>query len=55
MALNSVKIQKKLKLASDLFEFAFKTKCFQIKKKHPKLSDKDVRKKAYELIERGCS
>ena len=53
--LNPKKVQKKLKLASDLFDFAFKIKCFQIKKKNPKLTEKEINKKAYELIERGCS
>ncbi len=49
------KVQKKLKLASDLFDFAIKTKSFQLKKKHPELSEKEIQQKAYELIKRGCS
>ena len=49
------KIQKKLKLASDLFDFAFKVKSFQLKNKYPELSEKEIKAKTYELIERGCS
>ena len=49
------KIQKKLKLASELFDFAFMVKSFQLKKKHPELTEKEIIAKTYALIERGCS
>lgn len=48
------KIEKKLKLASDLYDFAFKVKSFQLRKKHPELSEKEIAFKTYTLIERGC-
>ena len=47
-------VTKKWQLASDLFEIAFKTKQFQMKKKYPHLSEKEINHKAYELIEKGC-
>lgn len=53
--LDPQRIQKKLKLASDLFDFAFKIKSFQLKKKYPHLTEKEINQKTYELIERGCS
>ena len=54
-AFDKNKIEKKLKLASDLFDFAFKVKSFQLKKKYPELSEKEINAKTYALIERGCS
>ncbi len=52
--LSSESISRKWQLASDLFDMAFKTKQYQIKKKFPELSDLEINKKAYELIEKGC-
>ena len=49
------KIEKKLQLAESLFEMAFRVKHFQIKKKFPNLTEKEINQKAYALIERGCS
>lgn len=49
------KIERKLKLASDLFEFAFKAKSFRLKQQYPELSEEKIRKKTYELIKKGCS
>jgi len=49
------KIEKKLQLAAGLFAFAFQTKFFQLRKKHPELSDREIRHRAYALIERGCA
>ena len=48
-------VSRKWKLASDLFDLAFRTKKFQLQKKNPKLSEEEVKKKAYALIEKGCS
>ncbi len=49
------KIDRKLRLAASLFEMAFQVKRFQIKNKFPNLTEKEINKKAYALIERGCS
>lgn len=54
-ALDPKKIEQKLRLVSSLFDFAFKVKSFQLKKKHPELSEKEINQKTYELIEKGCS
>ena len=47
-------VEKKLKLASDLFQFAFDVKRFQIKSRQPELSDREINHLAYVLIEKGC-
>ena len=49
------KVEKKLQLAAGLFAFAFQTKCYQVRKKHPELSEREIRIRAYALIERGCA
>lgn len=54
-ALTAKKIERKLKLSSDLFTMAFQMKRFQIEQKHPQLSEKEVIQRAYDLIEKGCS
>ncbi len=54
-SLDAKKVERKLKLASSLFEMAFQMKRFQIKNKSPYLTEKEINYKAYELIERGCS
>lgn len=51
---NAQKIEKKLQLAADLFEMAYLTKKFQLRKKFPELSEKEINHQAYALIERGC-
>ncbi len=53
--LDPQKIEKKLQLAAGLFAFAFQTKVFQIRKKYPELSEREIRHRAYALIERGCA
>ncbi|MBF0313162.1 MAG: hypothetical protein HQK50_16435 [Oligoflexia bacterium] len=53
-ALNPVTIQKKLKIMSDLFHFAFTIKKEQLKRKFPNLSEQELKKKTYALIEKGC-
>lgn len=52
---DSKKIQKKLKLASDLFDFAFKIKSHQLRIKHPDMNEHEITMKTYALIEKGCS
>lgn len=52
---DSKKIEKKLRLISDLFEMAFQMKCFCLKKKYPNLEEKEIIKRAYALIEQGCT
>ena len=44
------KIEKKLKLASDLFEIAFEMKRFQIKQKYPHLTDQEYLEKWIEQL-----
>jgi hypothetical protein len=53
--LDPQKVEKKLQLAAGLFAFAFQTKVFQLRKKYPELSDREIRHRAYTLIERGCA
>jgi len=52
--LDPKKIEKKLKIASDLFQMAFEMKKFQLRKKFPELSEKEINHKAFALIEKGC-
>ena len=47
-------IQRKIKAASELFEFAFRVKKFQLKQKHPDLSERELNHMVYALIEKGC-
>jgi len=47
-------IEKKLKLAGDLFAMAYKVKRFQAEKKFPLFSEQEKNHYAYSLIERGC-
>jgi hypothetical protein len=46
--------QKKLRIASDLFDMAVKIKSHQLKLKFPQASPAEIRAKVMELIERGC-
>jgi hypothetical protein len=45
--------QKKLKIASDLFEMAVKIKSHQLRKRFPHASDQEIRAQVVELIEKG--
>lgn len=47
-------IKQKLKIAEDLFNLAYTTKSFQLKKKHPKWTTDQIHQKTMELIEKGC-
>jgi hypothetical protein len=53
--LETQKIQKRLKLAEDLFNFAYSVKFHQLKKKHTDWSEKQVHEHTMLLIERGCA
>jgi hypothetical protein len=53
--LETQKIQKRLKLAEDLFNFAYSVKFHQLKKKHMDWSEKQVHEHTMLLIERGCA
>lgn len=53
--LETQKIQKRLKLAEDLFNFAYSVKYHQLQKKHSDWSEKQVHEHTMLLIERGCA
>jgi hypothetical protein len=53
--LETRKIQKKLKLAEDLFNFAYSVKFHQLQKKHTDWSNKQIHEHTMLLIERGCA
>lgn len=53
--LETQKIQKRLKLAEDLFNFAYSVKFHQLQKKHTDWSQKQVHEHTMLLIERGCA
>ncbi|MBI1862162.1 MAG: hypothetical protein HYR96_14710 [Deltaproteobacteria bacterium] len=53
VAPDSKKVEKKLKLAADLFEFAYAVKRFQLQKKHPALSAKELNHLTYSFFEKG--
>lgn len=53
--LDPVKIHRKLKMVNDLFHMAMEIKKFQLKKKFPHLSEREITHRAYALIEKGCS
>jgi hypothetical protein len=52
--LDPKRVERKLRLASDLFQMAYDVKCFQLKQKEPNLSEKEIKHRAYALIEKGC-
>lgn len=54
LKLDPQKIEKKLRLAAGLFEMAFEVKRFQLRNKHPNLSEREINHMAYALIEKGC-
>ncbi len=51
----SEKAKKNLKLGEGLFNFAYKAKSFQLRKKYPQWDEEKVHQRTMELIERGCS
>ncbi len=48
------KIERKLKIAADLFALAYEIKKNQLRIKYPDLSELEINHKAYALIELGC-
>jgi hypothetical protein len=52
--LDKNKIEKKLRAADQLFMLAYEVKRFQLKKKHPNLTQREINHMAYALIEKGC-
>ena len=53
--LDTQKVEKKLRLASELFQLAFDVKCFQIQGRLPHLSKSEINHLAYAMIEKGCN
>lgn len=49
------RVERKLRLAAELFRFAFETKRHQLRRRHPTLSERELNHRAYALIERGCT
>jgi hypothetical protein len=52
---NKDKIKQKLQIAEGLFNLAYSTKYFQLKKKHPEWSHEVIHLNTIELIEKGCA
>lgn len=53
--LDPQRIEKKLRIVDELFKMAYEMKRFQLKKKYPALTDREINHKAYALIEKGCA
>lgn len=53
--LDPKKIERKLRMADELFQMAYEMKRFQLRKKHPHLTEREINHKAYALIEKGCA
>ena len=53
--LTSKEIEKKLKIAEDLFNIAYKAKSFQLKKKYPHWSNEQIHQRTVQLIDQGCA
>jgi hypothetical protein len=53
--LDPVKIERKLRMVDELFQMAMEIKKFQLKKKFPHLTEREITHRAYALIEKGCS
>jgi hypothetical protein len=49
------KIKQKLQVAEGLFNFAYTTKYFQLKKKNPNWSHDQIHQLTLELIDKGCA
>lgn len=50
---SSAEIQKKLKLSTDLFAAAFEIKRYQLEKKYPQKTQKELNAMTMELFEKG--
>ena len=53
--IDSEKVQKKLKLSNELYQFALRIKTEQLRQKHPEKSEDEIRKLAQLLIEKANS
>ena len=54
LELDREKIERKLRMMNDLFQFAFDVKRFQIRSRYPGLTEREINHRAYALIEKGC-
>jgi len=46
-------IERKLRLSMELLAFAYAVKLFQLRRRHPELSEVELRRRTWELIEKG--
>ncbi|OFZ18191.1 MAG: hypothetical protein A2Z20_11735 [Bdellovibrionales bacterium RBG_16_40_8] len=53
--LSYINAKQKLKIAEDLFNFAYEVKSYQLRKKHTDWTEKIIHQKTMELIEKGCA
>ena len=51
--LDPLKIQKKLRLMEELFQFAFEIKKYLLRMKYPDLTERELNHRAYAIIEKG--
>lgn len=51
---SATEIHKKLLIAEQLYELAYKTKYYQLKQKYPDWTDQQIHEKVIELIDKGC-
>jgi hypothetical protein len=49
------RVQKKLRLAAELFRLVYETKRAQLRERFPDLDARELNHRAYALIERGCA
>lgn len=54
LQLDRKKIEKKMRAMNNMFMFAYRLKKFQLQKKHPEWTDRELNHAAYALIEKGC-
>jgi hypothetical protein len=47
-------VEKKLNIAVGLFQMAYEMKKYQLKKKYPQMSEKELNHKTYKMIQNGC-
>lgn len=47
-------VEKKMRIVSELFDFAFNLKWYQFKNQYPQKTDSEIKKLVLESIERGC-
>ena len=55
LALDPIKIDRKLRMVDELFQMAMEIKKFQLKKKYPDLTEREITHRAYALIEKGST